>query len=201
MAKAAFAAMGYRLEVDFYPWSRTVRLAKDTQGKYLGYFPEYYSADIAEEFIFSDPMGSGPLGFVESTQNPIEWRTLLDLSGYQIGVVQDYVNTTEFDRLVAEGQLQVHPVIADLLNVKKVAAGRIDLAVIDRHVLNYLLRSDPALGKVAHKVQFNRRTLEEKLLYLCFQNTPEGAELAEIFNQGLKKIDVAAIMARHFHHQ
>ena len=30
---------------------------------------------------------------------------------------------------------------------------------------------------------------------------PEGAELAEIFNQGLKKIDVAAIMARHFHHQ
>lgn len=41
VAKAAFAAMGYQLEVEFYPWSRAVALATRDK-KYAGYFPEYW---------------------------------------------------------------------------------------------------------------------------------------------------------------
>ena len=198
VAKAAFKAMGYELIVDFYPWSRAVRLAQDSDSKYSGYFPEYYSSSIEQDFIFSAPMGTGPLGFVESKSNPITWNTLKDLKASSIGTVQDYVNTETFDQMAANGELQVKPVISDLLNIKKVAAGRVDLAVIDKHVLGYLLRTEDSLKGVANKVQFNEKLLEDKQLFICFKKTDEGKELVKIFNEGLKKIDIAEVMSDHF---
>jgi polar amino acid transport system substrate-binding protein len=38
VAKAAFKAMGYELQVSFYPWSRAIALAKDSSSQYAGYF-------------------------------------------------------------------------------------------------------------------------------------------------------------------
>jgi len=198
VAKAAFKAMGYELVVDFYPWSRAVRLAQESDSKYSGYFPEYFSSSIEQDFIFSAPMGSGPLGFVESKADPVTWSSLNDLKTSSIGTVQDYVNTEKFDQMAANGELQVKPVISDLLNIKKVAAGRVDLAVIDKHVLGYLLRTEDSLKGVANKVQFNEKLLEDKQLFICFKKTDEGKELVKIFNEGLKKIDIAEVMSDHF---
>lgn len=193
VAKAAFEAMGYKLVVDFYPWSRAVHLAQDAGSKYDGYFPEYYSDDIAKEFTFSEPMGHGPLGFVQSAAKPISWGSMDDLKKYQIGVVKDYVNTADFDAMVAAGKLKVAEVISDKNNIQKAAFGRIDMAVIDRNVLEYSIKTDPDLKKVADKVSFNDKLLEDKKLYVCFKHSKE--DLAKIFNEGLAKIDVEKIQA------
>ena len=142
VAKAAFKAMGYTLVVEFFPWSRAVNLAKSGSSKYMGYFPEYYSDDVAKEFIYSAEMGSGPLGFVEQTSKPINWRTMDDLSRYKIGVVRDYVNTAEFDARVASGKIKVEAVTADVNNIQKVSSGRLDLAVIDKNVMAYLFANE-----------------------------------------------------------
>lgn len=195
VAKAAFAAMGYNLVVEFFPWSRAVNLAKDTNSKYAGYFPEYYSDDIAKEFTFSQPMGSGPLGFVESSAKPVTWTSLDDLSKYQIGVVKDYVNTSDFDARVAAGTLRVSEVISDKNNVMKAAFGRIDMAVIDKNVLEYMARTDPEVTALKDKFQFNAKLLEDKKLYVCFKNA--NKDIADIFNEGLKKIDVQKVQAEY----
>jgi len=197
VAKAAFKAMGYELKVSFYPWNRAVALAKDKGSSYSGYFPEYYSDDIAKEFTFSEPMGTGPLGFAELKTKPVSWSVLDDLKAHRIGVVQGYVNTTDFDAMVANKSIKASSTISDVNNLKKLAAGRIDLAVVDKNVMNYLLKTDAQLKKSAGNLQFNGTLLEDKKLYICFKNTAKGKELADIYNQGLKKIDIAAIMAAH----
>jgi len=197
VAKAAFKAMNYELVVDFYPWSRAVNNAKDTGSKYVGYFPEYYSKEIAKEFIFSDEMGSGPLGFVQKKSNAIKWENLNDLSQYKIGTVQDYVNTEEFDQNAANGKINVKTVVSDLHNIRKVAATRIDLAVIDKNVLSYLLKSEPELSQIKNELEFNSKLLANKKLYICFRKGPEGDRLTKIFNEGIKKIDVDKIMTEH----
>ncbi|WP_430459683.1 substrate-binding periplasmic protein [Thalassolituus sp. LLYu03] len=193
VAKAAFEAMGYKLVVDFYPWSRAVHLAKDGSSKYAGYFPEYYSDDVAKEFVFSEAMGSGPLGFVQNAAKPVSWGSLDDLKKYQVGVVKDYVNTADFDAMVAAGALKVSEVISDKNNIQKAAFGRIDMAVIDRNVLEYSVKTDPELKKIADKVSFNDKLLEDKKLFVCFKHTQ--SDIAKIFNEGLTKIDVAKIQA------
>lgn len=197
VARAAFAAMGYQLKVDFFPWSRAVSLAKDSQSRYIGYFPEYYSQEIAAEFIYSDPMGSGPLGFIQQAAKPVHWQQLQDLRPYRIGVVQDYVNTDEFDALVQQGKLATEAVISDRHNILKVINGRLDLAVIDRNVMHYLFNTDPSLQGKAGLATFNDKLLDNRLLYICFRNTRQGKAITEIFNQGLKKIDIDAIMEKH----
>lgn len=193
VARAAFAAVGYELVVDFYPWSRAVYLAGDEGSEYAGYFPEYFSPEIGKEFIFSEAIGSGPLGLVQNAAKPLVWESLADLADYRIGVVKDYVNTREFDALVAKQELQVSEVLTDKSNIQKTAYLRVDGAVIDRNVLDFSLKTDPELQLLAGKVSFNERILENKQLYVCFKKS--RPEVARLFNEGLQKIDAAKIQA------
>ncbi|MCG9583015.1 ABC transporter substrate-binding protein [Vibrio tubiashii] len=194
VAREAFAAMGYELVIEFKPWVRAVALASKSD-KYVGYFPEYYFN--TDEFVFSDSIGSGPLGLVENIKFPIEWSSLEDLTLYRIGVVQGYVNTAEFDLLVEEGMIQVEASANDIRNIYKVAKGRLDAAVIDSNVLDYLIGIDPRSDMLGNRVKMNSRLLESKELYLAFKNTPEGHNWRDVFNEGLKKIDVSSIVERY----
>ena len=196
VVRAAAEAMGYQLEVKFYPWNRAVAAAQDPKSGFHGYFPEYYSDDVASNFRFSDSIGSGPLGFVEQSAAPVSWSSLADLKGKAIGVVDGYVNTTEFDAKAAAGELKTEAVSDDLTNIKKVAAGRIALAVIDKNVLAHLLANEPSLAGAKGKVQFNSKLLEDKQLFIAFQKSEQGSAAAEVINQGLKKIDIAAVMGK-----
>lgn len=195
VASAAFSAAGQSLAVEFYPWQRTVHTGLTAPG-YVGYFPEYYAHDLEESCLFSDPIGSTPLGFVERRSDPIAWSSLDDLASLRIGTVRGYVNTEAFDRRAAEGDLTIDPVVNDTLNILKVAAGRIDLAVIDRNVLAYLLQHDPKLAGLADKVQFNARPLEDKKLYVCFRKSEEGEQARVLFNRALEAIDIDSLMAQ-----
>jgi polar amino acid transport system substrate-binding protein len=195
VAKAAFKAMGHELKVDFYPWSRAVKLASEPNSKYVGYFPEYiYESD---EFSFSKPMGEGPLGLVENKKNPIVWSSTKDLTKYKIGVVQDYVNTAELDALIASGEIKAKTATSDETNIRKVAGGRIDAAVIDPNVLNYLLANTQGLAQAKDQVKMNTNLLTKKELFIAFRKSKEGSNWLDIYNQGLEKIDINAIMKKH----
>lgn len=192
----ALQQVGLGLEVTFLPWQRAVKMAKHDDA-YVGYFPEYHAEGIEKDFFFSDPIGTSLLGFIERKDNPVHWNALEDLAPYTIGVVSGYVNTTEFDTLMTLGVLQTDGVLDDLTNIKKVAAGRIDMAVMDKFVFFYLLRTNPDLQALADKLQFNEKLLEVKKLYVCVKKTPAGeAALAKI-NEGLARIDATSLQDAH----
>jgi polar amino acid transport system substrate-binding protein len=195
VAKAAFKAMGHELEVDFFPWSRAVKLASEGSSKYVGYFPEYLYD--SEEFVFSAPMGQGPLGLVERSDKAISWSALQDLSNYSIGVVQDYVNTEELDAMIAAGTIKAQVAPSDELNIQKVAGSRIDAAVIDANVMKYLLANSAKLEKAIGQVQMNSKLLTNKDLFVAFKNSADGKKWKAIYDEGLGKIDVATIMAKY----
>jgi len=188
----ALYSVGLELNVVIFPWQRAVLTAKSDKN-FQGYFPEYYDQAIEKEFFFSDPVGSSPLGFIERKDKPVTWETLDDLKGLRIGTVKGYVNTAEFDAKVASGALDAEAVVDDVTNVKKLAAGRLDIAVIDKYVYEYLLNTDPELAPLKAKLHFNSRILENKKLYVCLRRDPEGEAALEQLNQGLKYINVSKI--------
>lgn len=192
VVKAAFTAAGLDAEFHFYPWTRAVMVARNNPA-FVGYFPEYHAEGIEREFIFSSAIGEGPLGFVELADRPVRWETLKDLRGIRIGAVQDYVNTEEFDRMAASGELTVEYVTDDITNIRKVLAGRIRLAVIDKNVLEHLLATEPEFAKTKDRLAFNARILENKQIYVCFRRSARGERLAAAFNEGLDRIDAARI--------
>lgn len=191
VARAAIESMDQQLAVDFYPWSRAVKLAGSAKSDYIGYLPEYYFE--TDKFVFSKSIGASPLGIVEQKSHPISWQHLEDLNRYTLGVVKDYVNTDALDLMIRTGAQPVEAVTSDEQNIRKVAAGRIDGAVIDINVLHYLLKQ-PHLQPLAEKLQVNRQLLANKQLYVAFRNTDEGRRWRDLFDQGLAKVDIDNIM-------
>lgn len=183
LVREAFLRVGYDVEYTFLPWARVVVSTK--QGKYDGYFPEYYSEDIEEEFIFSDKFKGGPLGFFKKKGSNITYKKLIDLKTYKIGVVRGYVNTIEFDQA---DYLIKDEATSDLQNITKLLKNRMDLIVADKFVGLYTLEKElPNENKDA--IEFLEPSLEEKSLYLCFFKANEKSkELSRVFNQGLEKI-------------
>lgn len=192
VARAAFEAMGYDLQVTFFPWSRAVALAKQQDSQFIGYFPEYSSNQTRRHFICSDQIGISPLGFAERKDKSISWTTLTDLKPYRLGIVQDYINTAKFDEMVDNQSLITSSTINDIANLKKLMSKRIDLAVIDKNVMEYLFETNPSLSIKSHLAQFNRSILEDKQLFVCFKKNIEGQKLSAIFNHGLEKVDIEA---------
>jgi polar amino acid transport system substrate-binding protein len=202
VVKAAFQAEGYTVDIDFYPWARAMHLVENAD-EYDGIFPVYHSAARARWLNCGSSLGSSPLGFAERRAAPVAWSTLADLGQYKIGVVRDYVNTEAFDSMVAAGRIDADVAGSDVQNLQKLAHGRIDLAVIDRNVLERLLKSPTlrsllggdAQGSTA--LQFNRRVLENKELYICFKRNDADERIANAFAAGLRKIDAEAIVVRY----
>jgi len=193
VVQAAFAAVGYKVEVAFYPWNRAVALAKEG-GDFQGYFPEYAGPDVARDFILSAPLGSSPLGFAERVAAPVTWSSLDDLKALRIGVVDGYVNTDDLDQRIATGALHADKANSDLTNLKKLMAERIDLAVIDRAVMNDLMRGTPDLKAAGGALRFNPTMLENKTLHIAFRKDAKGEAMAKLFAEGLAKIDAKMIL-------
>ncbi len=187
LVKAAFNAMGYKVEFKFTPWKRALRNVRKSKNV-LGYFPEYYSAVRAQEFIFSDSIGCSPIGVLMRVERPVIWDSVADLSKYRIGIVSGYLNTDGFDKLVAKGKMNIDYAPSDDSNIKKVIRNRVHGAVVDVNVYNYISLADSDVTKFRAKLTFFNKLLGINKLHVCFKNNEEGQKLTRILNEGLKKI-------------
>lgn len=196
VVRQAFAAMGYRLEIVFVPWSRAVHMARHDK-EVVGYFPEYASPENNRQWTYSDAIGAGPLGLAQRRAMPLQWHSIEDLKPLRIGVVADYVNTRELDEMIARREIRADTAPSDLHNLQKLVFGRVDAAVIDPNVFDYLMNTAPQLAEAHDKLEMNPLLLEDKLLYVCFKPNADGRRLAAILGQGLRKISIDKIMATH----
>ncbi|CUH52848.1 substrate-binding periplasmic protein [Shimia marina] len=186
---AAFAAAGDEVVAEVLPWNRAVNLAAKDPA-WLGVYPEYYDASADAEnggdrCIYSASFGTSPVGFIYRKDSAFDWSAHEDLAKYKIGVVQGYVNETRFDAMVADGSLKVDAGPTDASNVEKVAAGRMDAAVIDRNVFEHMLASEPRLAKHADALTFHEAPLATHDLLVCFENSDNGRAARDRFNSGL----------------
>lgn len=188
VARKAFAAVGLNLEVQFFPWKRAVDTGLKGDG-FFGYMPEYKAERLVPICHMSNIMGDSPLGIIQRKDKPLAWKRLEDLARHTLGVVAGYVNTEEFDALMNSGRLDIRPVADDLTNIRKVQGGRIDGAVMDENVFDYLMSRDPYLRENPGNVEFNQNILELKGLYICFRKNKEGKRLHDLFNKGLATFD------------
>lgn len=194
IVREALKAMGHNVTVDFYPWSRAIKLTKMSSSKYLGFFPAYQ--DRSDKYLISQAMASSPLGIVERVRFPIRWVETQDLNQYNLGVVKDYFNTQALDKMIASGAQTVEVSSSDEHNLQKVAAARIDAAVIDVHVMGFLL-AKTNLSSLDEKLQINKRLLADKSLHIAFRSSEEGQRWQSIFNEGLAKIDVQPLLDKY----
>lgn len=196
VVREAFRVMGYEVEIRFYPWNRVLNEARMDK-EIAGYFPGYPGHRHTGVFLDSDSVGRSPLGLATRREFVLDWQTLDDLGCYTLGVVAGYANTPEFDAMVEQGRLTIDQSNTDAINLRKVLAGRVHAAVVDRNVFEHLMASDPMLRKERGELVMNEKLLGINPLVVCFSETERGRRLARILNLGLRKVDQEAI---HRHH-
>ena len=199
VVRQAFEKAGYEIDVAYRPWKRAIDMASKGTDEVIAYYPGYHCRH-QEGFVGSRPIGSGPLGFAEHADAPITWQTVDSLGEQQlkIGTGLGYANTDEFDQKVGTGWVIAIPSNDDLTNLKKLSRQRIDAAVIDKFVLEYLKATEPSLKAGREKLVFDERPLEDKTLYLCFRDDEAGRAMLEEFDAGLAQVDPDAIAETYF---
>lgn len=187
--RMALAREGYQLQIRFLPWKRAVAMVQHSTS-YIGVFPEYASPQREQEFYCSDPILQAPLALIQDARlPPINWSRLEDLTGYRIGTVAGYINTPEFDALVARKMLDIDEAQDDVANLKKLLRGRIDLAVIDPVLYRHLLRHDPEIKALSWRLRLVSRLLGQMQLVACFRHDAAGERVRNSLNRGLLQLD------------
>lgn len=188
---STFNKAGVSAEVKVFPWNRAVWLAAESS-KWIGVYPEYYSADIdadknGDRCLFSESFGSSPVGFLKRQDSTFSWSSHNDLKAYVIGVVRGYVNEEKLDAMIAAGEIKDNLAEDDSGNILQVAAQRADAIVIDKHVFRYLREHDPRVAEVAGGLVFHNKLLVEHGLHVCFENTNAGRGARDLFNSHLER--------------
>lgn len=204
LIRAAFAEQGMTVEIEFYPWARALHLART--GAVDGVVPEYFNASRESEFEFSSTFPGGPLVLCKRRSDAIEFAAdplhepdaaLQALKAWRFGVVRGYLNTPAFD---AADYLIKEETSDDATNLRKLVFGRIDLAVIDRHVAEHLIRT--RYPDYTRKIECMTPALADMPLHIAFsRKSPRVPQALAAFNLGLKALEadgrVAALRARY----
>jgi len=188
LIREAYRDQGWTVRIEFYPWARALHLARI--GEVDGLMPEYFNSSRKNEFIYSFPFPGGPLvlykrqaddfGFITDPAKDQE-RALRALQGKRFGVVRGYLNTPVFD---AATYLRKEEANDDATNLRKLVYKRIDLAVTDRRVAEYLIRTQyPSYARLIEPMD---PALAENPLYIAFSlKSPRHNEARAVFNRGL----------------
>jgi polar amino acid transport system substrate-binding protein len=197
VTQRAFERVGYAVTVSYVPWARALRMVAAGEAEAL--LGAYHSAERAERLLYTDPIGRAEVVFFGLKEAGIRYRSVEDLRPYRIGTIIGASYTPEFD---AADFLMKEPVSDYLLNLRKLLAGRVQLVVEKRSVVEHALAT--RFPSEAPRVVALDKPLKSALFFNAFSRALPGHErkVAD-FNAGLRSISadgtLAAIMALGLH--
>ncbi|WP_428641311.1 substrate-binding periplasmic protein [Roseibium sp.] len=181
VVQAVLEETGVDAKIEFYPWARSYRLAqtrKNTLIYSMARIPE--REDLFEWVGVITPVATS--FFKLAANKEIKLNSLEDARKYSIGVSLENVN---YLYLKGKGFTNLELVGEDLLNMRKLAHGRIDLVPFDEASFYYQVRRDgmdAAMFEPAYRLEDLSR-----FLYMAFSKSSDP-DLIERFRQGLQSV-------------
>lgn len=177
----AYNKVGYGVTLKFVPWARGLKGTK--LGTYDGLFTAWYSKDREQWFVFSDPLLPNELGFYKRKGESIKFDSFEDFRPYKIGIVRGHIYPLGFK----EADLKTYEAATDKENLLLVLMNRIDLALTDRALGRYIIKTE--LQGQGNKLEWIAPPIEVRKQYLIISKQAKGfKEKLEAFNLGLKKL-------------
>lgn len=182
IVRSSFAHSGYQVNIKFIPWDRALDTSAKAKDDVL--MGLWFAEERTSIYHFSEPFLANRLVFVKAADDPFEFEGLDSLHGKRVGTVRKYVYLKEF---LEDPEIRKFPVSSLTANLRKVAAGRVDLTLDDEIVIKDLINRQ--LPELKDKLSLTRNALEEKPLYIASSlKHPRGAEIIAAFNKGLQQI-------------
>lgn len=181
LSREAFKRAGYELKVVFVPWKRAVEQAKN--GHYDGLLGAYFIDERTEYFNFTDSIAKNEEFFIQRKGGGITYAQIEDLKKYTIGGIRGGVQVSE---LIQKG-FNIDVATDEIGNIKKLNAKRVDLIIMGKQQLHYLLRNNEELKQSKREVQFLIPPFKTYDLFNTITKKIVGGEdIVRKFNKALK---------------
>jgi len=197
---ALLVSKGYQVNINFYPWARSVMLVEKGQMDIL--FPEYFIESSApsdavqgkkrrELLALSNKFSGGELSLLKRQGYTFDLqKNLANLKGMIVGVVRGYQNTPEFDAMMDSKQFSVVEAVDELQLVKLLVAKRVDLIIGDPKVftysVNYSNLSNRNKQALLNGIEIVKPALKYNHLYFAISNKyPQWHQLLDDVNLAL----------------
>lgn len=189
----AFEQQGYKVIRKQMPWSRA--LQETQKGHFDGIYTAWYRKDREKDFIYSSELVKNELVFFIRNKDSIAFNGYDSLKDYEIGVVRDYALPPGFE----EAKLTVQVANSDKQNLNKLAAGRINLALLDRAQGKHILKTQ--LPGLKNKLKAINPPVNVETNHLMFSRAVKDAEqIAQVFETGLSAIKNSGKFDEILHH-
>lgn len=206
VAEEAFKRKGYQVKLTFMPWARANFLV--THGDADAMLPvdndERRQANQGQ--MFSEPFPGGTIGFLkkkslllpELSKYAGEPAQLLNsLKSYRFGALNSGVSMPAFEDVTG---LYKEFVNADIQNLDKISAGRIDLMLVDKYTAADLMVGERP--NLIGQLEFVKPAMARGSFYLAFSKAaPRTSDLLHAFNDGLSEMQqdgtIEKVLAKH----
>lgn len=130
---AAFQRTGHKVVIQYRPWARAIHEVRE--GSSDGIVGVWHSKEREAFLAYGQPLLDNVIGFYARADHRRDVSDLSKLKALTIGVVRGYLNPPNFEA----ARLRKEEALDDEANLLKLAAGRVDLVLIDKGVASYLL--------------------------------------------------------------
>jgi len=192
---AAYKKVGYRVNIAYVPWARALETVK--AGKADGLYGAWYSAERTQWFVYSNQLPSNEIVlYKRKGMPPGTFTSYSELRPYKIGIVRGYRNPPAFDA----AHLRTDVADTDATNLKKLAAKRIDLILIDRGTATHILQHE--LPEYREHLEAVEPPVEVLPMHLIISKKAKDYQTKmDDFNKGLELLSAAggveAILKQH----
>lgn len=191
----AYALQGKRVFVVFTSWKRALELTK--KGKYHALFGAYPVPAREPYLQYSSAICQSRMYLVSKLNKAYDIKALEDLDKLRVGVVRGYFYSKDFGHSNFINKLEA---VSDEINIKLLIHDRIDLIVIDSHVLQHYVNT--AYPSFAGQYQIHAPVISDDSVHLAISKAiPNTQQLYQEFEQGLALMKaqgrVKAIMQAH----
>lgn len=191
--KAAFSAVGYQVKIEILPFSRALLYAQ--RGKADGLII-WHNKRREQRFKFSSTISEPDLVFYKFKKLKFDFDSMQSLLPYSIGTVANYAYATEF---LNSDSLNKDVVGTDRQNINKLVLGRIDLALIDKRMADYLVKTEHP--ELAGQFDWSGVLQKERYYLAVSKQRQDYQQKVADFNLGLQIItdngQRAAIIERY----
>lgn len=190
----------HHLTVHLYPWARAYWMAEDGQAGIVGLS---WTAERQHIFDYSEPLFYDEVLVVVRRGDPLAFSAIADLKGRRVGIGAGGSFGEEFEQARQQGLFQVDEDNGPVSRLRKLLAGRIDVALINPGLvgLQRAIAQDPKLLARAGDILALPQPLKRDANYLGFhKRLAMGAFLDEfnaVIRKGYENGDIPRLLERY----
>ncbi|MCP3922324.1 MAG: amino acid ABC transporter substrate-binding protein [Desulfobacterales bacterium] len=195
VVEKSFANEGVKVKWGFYPWNRSLILAKT--GKWDGSVVWTKNKERQKIFYYSNAKVLYLKDvFFHRKDYPFKWNTFKDLKGLKVGATLGYSYGPEFTKAEKSGLIKTQRVKNDILNFRKLIKGRIDIFGITLNVGYAILKKDFNPLQAA-QITNNTKPYRTTSYHLIINNkSAKNKKLIMLFDKGYKKLESSGDLSK-----